>query len=169
MASATAVPVRKSEYVPPPVDGDFYRIAHVLDAEERAVVGRVRDFMEREIAPIIEDYWARAKFPFETVPKLRELDIAGVGYQGYGAAGGSMLLNGFICMEMARVAPSYATFYGVHAGLSAGSIYLCGDEQQKRRWLPPMMRWDKIGSFLVTHPVIRSPGPGGLITLARGQ
>jgi glutaryl-CoA dehydrogenase len=167
MASATAAAIREAEYVPPPVNGDFYRIADILDAKERAVLGRVRDFMEREIAPIIEDYWARAKFPFETVAKLRELDIAGVGYQGYGAAGGSMLLNGFICMEMARIDPSYATFYGVHTGLSAGSIYLCGDEQQKQRWLPPMMRWEKIGSFCLTEPDVGSAASGGLTTTAR--
>jgi glutaryl-CoA dehydrogenase len=167
MASATAAAIREAEYVPPPVNGDFYRIADILDAKERAVLGRVRDFMEREIAPIIEDYWARAKFPFETVAKLRELDIAGVGYQGYGAAGGSMLLNGFICMEMARIDPSYATFYGVHTGLSAGAIYLCGDEQQKQRWLPPMMRWEKIGSFCLTEPDVGSAASGGLTTTAR--
>jgi glutaryl-CoA dehydrogenase len=169
MASATVAPARNSEYAPPPVDGDFYKIVDVLDAKQRAVVKRVRDFMEREIAPIIEDYWARAKFPFETVAKLRELEIAGVGYQGYGAAGGTMLLNGFICMEMARVDPSYATFYGVHTGLSAGSIYLCGDAEQKRRWLPPMMRWDKIGSFCLTEPDVGSAASGGLTTTARRE
>jgi glutaryl-CoA dehydrogenase len=36
--------------------------------------------MESEVAPIIEDCWAKAKFPFEIVPKLRELDIGGIGY-----------------------------------------------------------------------------------------
>src|SRR5262249_56525178 len=123
-----------------------------VDAKERAVVARVRDFMEREIAPIIEDYWARAKFPFETVAKLRELDIAGVGYRGYGAAGGSMLLNGFICMEMARIDPSYATFFGVHTRLSAGSIYFCRGEQQKQRLLPPLMRLGQIRSLCLTQP-----------------
>jgi glutaryl-CoA dehydrogenase len=164
-----AAPAPKTEYTPPPVDGDFYKIADVLDARERTVVRRVRDFMEREIAPIIEDYWARAKFPFETVKKLRELDIAGVGYQGYGAAGGTMLLNGFICMEMARIDPSYATFYGVHNGLSAGSIYLCGDEEQKQRWLPAMMRWERIGSFCLTEPDVGSAASGGLTTTARRE
>src|SRR3989442_10088664 len=85
----------KFEYAPPPVDGDFYSISSVLDAKERVIVKRVRDFMESEVAPIIEDYWARDKFPFEIVPKIAKLDIGGVGYRGYGAAGGSWLLNGF--------------------------------------------------------------------------
>ena len=59
--------------------------------------------MEAEVAPIIEDYWARDKFPFEIVPKIAAVGIGGVGYEGYGAAGGSMLLNGFVAMELARI------------------------------------------------------------------
>jgi glutaryl-CoA dehydrogenase len=167
MATATATPARKKEYFPPPIDGDFYRIAEVLDARERAVVKRVRAFMEDEVAPIIEDYWARAKFPHEIVPKMAKLDIGGVGYQGYGAAGGSFLLNGFICMEMARIDSSIANFYGVHTGLSAGSIYLCGDEAQKQRWLPAMMRFEKIGSFGLTEPLVGSATSGGMMTTCR--
>jgi glutaryl-CoA dehydrogenase len=147
--------------------GDFYSIADVLDAKERATVARVRAFMESVVAPIIEDHWARAKFPFEIVGGLRALDIGGIGYEGYGCAGGTTLLNGFVCMEIARVDPSIATFYGVHTGLAAGSIYLCGDEEQKRRWLPPMMRWEKIGSFSLTEPEVGSAASGGLTTTAR--
>jgi len=147
--------------------GDFYRITDVLDAEERATVARVRAFMESAVAPIIEDHWARAKFPFEIVGGLRALNIAGIGYEGYGCAGGTTLLNGFVSMEIARVDASIATFYGVHTGLAAGSIYLCGDEEQKRRWLPPMMRWEKIGSFSLTEPEVGSAASGGLTTTAR--
>src|ERR1700683_4900012 len=108
---------RKAEHVAPPIDGDFYRLADLLDPKERVVAQRVREFMEAEVAPIIEDYWARDKFPFEIIPKIAALDIGGVGYDGYGAAGGSWLLNGFICMELARGDSSIATFYGVHTGL----------------------------------------------------
>ncbi len=162
--SATAKSFR-----PPAADGDFYRIMDVLDSQERAKVLRTRAFMEREIAPIIEDYWARAKFPLETIANLPALDIGGVGYEGYGCAGGTSLLNGLICMEMARIDASYATFYGVHTGLSAGSIYLCGDEEQKQRWLPPMMRWEKIGSFALTEPDVGSATSRGLTTTARRE
>src|SRR5262247_2277176 len=171
MATVPAARVREKEYSPPPVNGDFYKIADLLDPEERAVVKRVRDFMETEVAPIIEDYWGRDQFPHEIIPKLRALDvnIAGVGYRGYGSAGGSWLLNGLIAMEMARIDSSVATFWGVHTGLSAGSIYLCGDEAQKQRWLPPMMRWEKIGCFGLTEPLVGSATSGGMLTTCRRE
>jgi len=125
--------------------------------------------MESEVAPLIEDYWARDKFPHEIVPKIAALGIGGVGYEGYGAAGGSMLLNGFVSMEIARVDASIATFWGVHTGLSAGSIYLCGDEEQKQRWLPPMMRFETIGSFGLTEPLVGSATAGGMMTTCRRE
>ena len=160
---------RKAEHLAPPIDGDFYRIADLLDAKERVVAQRVRDFMEAEVAPIIEDYWARDKFPFEIIPKIAAVGIGGVGYEGYGAAGGSMLLNGFVAMELARINSSIATFWGVHTGLSAGSIYLCGDEEQKQRWLPPMMQFEKIGSFGLTEPLVGSATSGGMTTTCRRE
>ena len=63
---------QKVDYSAPPINGDFYHIANLLDDKEDAVVKRVRDFMEREIAPIIDDYWARDKFPlrsFQSSPR----------------------------------------------------------------------------------------------------
>jgi glutaryl-CoA dehydrogenase len=72
-------------------------------------------------------------------------------------------------MEMARVDSSVATFWGVHTGLSAGSIYLCGDEAQKQRWLPPMMRWEKIGCFGLTEPLVGSAASGGMLTTCRRE
>jgi len=160
---------RKAEHVAPPIDGDFYRIADLLDPKERVVAQRVREFMEAEVAPIIEDYWARDKFPFEIIPKIAGVGIGGIGYEGYGVAGGSMLLNGFVSMELARVDSSIATFWGVHTELSAGSIYLCGDEEQKQRWLPAMMRFEKIGSFGLTEPLVGSATSGGMMTTCRRE
>ncbi len=171
MSVTAAAPAPGKESVPPPINGDFYRIADLLDPQERAVVKRVRDFMETEVAPIIEDYWGRDQFPHEIIPKLVALDvhIAGVGYQGCGSAGGSWLLNGVLAMELARIDSSIATFRGVHTGLSAGSIYLCGDESQKSRWLPTMMSWEKIGSFGLTEPLVGSATSGGMTTSCRRE
>src|SRR5579863_1293886 len=159
----------RADYAPPPVDGDFYRIAAVLSDGERALLKRVREFTEGVVAPVIEDYWSRDAFPFEIIPKIAEVGIGGVGYLGYGAAGGSWLLNGLVAMELARVDSSIATFWGVHTGLSAGSIYLCGDEAQKQRWLPPMMRFEQIGSFGLTEPLVGSATSGGMMTTCRRE
>ena len=169
MATQQANSIGKTDYAPPPIEGDFYRIAAVLNDSERTLLKRVREFTEDVSAPVIEDYWSRDAFPFEIIPKMAEVGIGGVGYLGYGAAGGRWLLNGLVSMELARVDASVATFWGVHIGLSAGSIYLCGDEQQKQRWLPPMMRFDKIGSFGLTEPLVGSATSGGMMTTCRRE
>src|SRR4051812_40773392 len=159
----------RPDYAPPPIDGDFYRIATVLSDEERALLRHVRDFTEAVVAPVIEEHWARDEFPFAIIPKMAEIGIGGVGYQGYGATGGSWLLNGIVAMELARVDSSIATFWGVHTGLSAGSIYLCGDEEQRQRWLPAMMRFEKLGSFGLTEPLVGSGTSGGMMTTCRRE
>jgi len=122
---------KERAYVPPPVNGDFYKIADLLDPKERAVVKRVRDFMETKVEPVITKYWVKDAFPFELLPAVKELGIGGVAMKGYGCAGGSLALMGFIQMEVARVDPSFSTFLGVHNGLAMGSIYIDGSEEQK--------------------------------------
>lgn len=73
--------LQKPDYCPPPPEGDFYRIIDILDESERTVL-KVRVFMDREVAPIIEDYWVRDQFPFDLVPKIAALGIGGVGFKG---------------------------------------------------------------------------------------
>jgi glutaryl-CoA dehydrogenase len=153
----------------PPVNGDFYELGKSLPLNEREIQLRVREFMEREIKPIANDYWNRAEFPMHIIPKMAELGIAGLTYQGYGCPGHSALLEGFIAMEMARVDTSISTFFGVQSGLAMGSIYLCGSEEQKQEWLPPMQRLEKIGAFGLTEPEVGSGAAGGLTTTCRRE
>jgi glutaryl-CoA dehydrogenase len=150
-----------------PADADFYALELLLDDRDRALLQRVRGFMEKEVQPIINRYWTRAKFPHELVPGLAELGIAGLPYAGYGCPGRSRLLDGMVAMELARTDPSIATFFGVHGGLAMGSIYLCGSEEQKRRWLPPMARMELLGAFGLTEPEVGSGASRGLATTAR--
>ena len=89
--------------------------------------------------------------------------------EGYGCAGGSQKLFGFVAMELARVDASFCTFFGVHSGLAMGSIYLDGSEEQKQKWLPPMARWEKIGCFGLTEPLVGSGTSGGLTTTAKRE
>lgn len=153
----------------PAINGDFYELGKTLSAEERDIQLRVREFMNREIKPIANDYWNRAEFPYEIIPKMAELNIAGLTYQGYGCPGKSALLEGFIAMEMARVDTSTSTFFGVQSGLAMGSIYLCGSEEQKQEWLPKMQKLETIGAFGLTEPEVGSGAAGGLTTTCKRE
>lgn len=153
----------------PAPDSDFYQIHALLGDTEQALLKKVRAFMETTVAPVINRYWADDAFPFDLIPAIRELGIAGLGFEGYGCPGGGTLLDGFIAMEIARVDASIATFYGVHSGLAMGSIYLGGSEEQKQRWLPAMARMEQIGCFGLTEPLVGSGTGGGLLTTARRE
>jgi len=148
-------------------DSDFYSLELLLDATARERLRRVREFMEKEVEPIINRYWTREEFPRELIPGIGRLGIAGLAYTGYGCPGGGNLLDGMVAMEMARVDSSIATFFGVHSGLAMGSIYLCGSEEQKQRWLPAMARLERIGAFGLTEPDVGSGAARGLTTTAR--
>jgi glutaryl-CoA dehydrogenase len=131
---------------------DFYALEDLLEPEEIEVRDRVRDFCDREVTPVINDYWERAEFPHELVPKIAELGIAGGTVQGYGSAGMSAVAAGLVAAEWARADGSLGTFYGVHSFLAMQSIALLGNEEQRRRWLPEMARMEKIGAFGLTEP-----------------
>jgi glutaryl-CoA dehydrogenase len=171
MATATATATRETKQpkLLPSPNSDFYQLADVLSADEKAIVKKVRAYAETKVAPIINKYWADDAFPFELLPSFKELGIGGLGYQGYGCAGGSQKLFGFVAMELARIDASICTFFGVHAGLAMGSIYLDGSEEQKQKWLPPMARWDKIGCFGLTEPLVGSGASRGLQTTAKRE
>ena len=70
-------------------------------------------------------------------------------------------------MEMAHADPSLSVFFGVHTGLALGSIRSFGSEEQQRRWLPAMSRFEKIGAFALTEPHGGSDVAGGMETTAR--
>ena len=148
---------------------DFYELAETLPADELAVLKQVRAFMESKVAPIINKYWDEDSFPFELLPAIKELGIGGLGMKGYGCRGGSALLFGLVAMEMSRTDSSIATFFGVHNGLAMGSIYATGSEEQKEKWLPPMARFEKIGCFGLTEPLVGSGAAGGLLTTAKRE
>ena len=120
--------------------------------------------MEKDVKPIINDYWYRDEFPHELIPKLKELDICGISYQGYGCQNKSNLSDGVVAAELSRIDPSLSTFIGVHSGLAMGSIYLCGSEEQKHYWLPKMRKMEVLGSFGLTEPLVGSGAAGGLTT-----
>ncbi|MFI7495668.1 acyl-CoA dehydrogenase family protein [Kocuria sp. M4R2S49] len=133
-------------------DHDIYRLDARLTAEEVAIRDKVRAFVDEEVRPVINDYWERAEFPFELVPKLAELGVAGTVIQGHGCPGMSRMAGAQVSLELARGDGSINTFFGVHSGLAMGSINAMGSEEQKQRWLPAMARFERIGAFALTEP-----------------
>src|SRR6266446_7241958 len=158
--------IKQPKPLPAP-NSDFYDFRSTFSADEQEILKQVREFLDTKVAPIIGKYWLEDAFPFELLPPLKELNIGGIGIEGYGGRGGSLGLWGSIAMEFARVDPSLATFLGVHTGLAMGSIYLGGSEEQKQKWLPAMIRWEKIGCFGLTEPLVGSGTSGGMLTTAK--
>ncbi|WP_279582922.1 acyl-CoA dehydrogenase family protein [Fodinicola feengrottensis] len=101
--------------------GDFYALADALPDNDQRLLARLRAFLATEVAPTANEHWIHEEFPYELIGKLGGLGIAGLSYDGYGCAGRSSLLDGFVALEFARVDPSIATFFfGVHTGARDG-------------------------------------------------
>src|SRR5215211_1561166 len=145
---------------------DFVNAGRLLSEEEKAVRDRVREYVDREVIPKAADYWDRAEFPFEMLPGLGELGVAGGTFSGeYGCAGWNNVAYGLAIAEIARGSGSLATFVHVQGGLAMTAIHELGSEEQKRRWLPAMARCEMIGCFGLTEPAAGSD-PGSLGTTA---
>src|SRR6195952_663062 len=170
--SAPSELVEAPNLEPDPPDllsADLFGYEAMLTPDEWAVVQRTRDFMAEHVAPIAQDCWARAEFPFQIIEPLADVGIIGQAYGLGGAPAAGQLLTGFVGLEISRVDPSIATFVGVHSGLAMGTIVLCGSAEQQQRWLPAMQRMELIGAFGLTEPDGGSDVAGGMRTTARRE
>jgi len=131
---------------------DFYKMDDRLTDQEKALRNDVRRFVKTEVMPNINPYWDKAEFPWEIARKMLDLPIMGGMIAEHGGAGLSFRELGLTMYELAKGDGSVTTFYGVHSGLAGGSIAMLADEEQKDRWLPGMMKLEKIGAFGLTEP-----------------
>ena len=145
-AAPSAIPTEISS------SADFLLLDEDLNDQELALRNRVRHFVNAEILPIINDYWERAEFPWELVPKLAELGIIGGMIKGYGCPGLTRSEAGIVAREMGRGDGSVNTFLGVHSNLAMGTINLLASDEQKQRWLPDMAALRQTGAFALTEP-----------------
>ena len=135
---------------------DFYNCDMHFTDEQKALRGEVRDFVEIEVLPKINPYWEKAEFPWEIARSMVHLPIIGGALSEHGAAGLDLVEMGLVMYELGKGDGSISTFYGVHSGLAMSSIGLLGDEEQKARWLPDMVKLEKIGAFGLTEPEVGS-------------
>ena len=131
---------------------DFYKMDDRLTESEKALRNDVRRFVKTEVMPNINPYWEKAEFPWDIAKKMLDLPIMGGMIAEHGGAGLSFRELGLTMYELAKGDGSVTTFFGVHSGLAAGSIAMLADDEQKARWLPGMMKLEKIGAFGLTEP-----------------
>jgi glutaryl-CoA dehydrogenase len=130
---------------------DFYHFHYLLTEEERQLCERVRAFSDQEVTPIISSYWERGELPFELVPKLARLNIAGDTIQGHGCPGIKRPVAGMISAEIARGDAGVTAILGASC-LAMYAIDMFGSEEQKSQWLPTMATLERIGAFASTEP-----------------
>ncbi|HEY6758550.1 MAG TPA: acyl-CoA dehydrogenase family protein [Baekduia sp.] len=168
MNATTTSPTTPGPYLDSgPLPGDFYAYEQLLSDPERETVARLRELLRAEVAPIVDDCWARAEFPFELIERFARLGLNAWADPDSPEPAPSNLLKGIIALELAHADASVSTFFGVHTGLAMGSILTCGDEEQQRRWLPAMSRFEQVGAFGLTEPHGGSDVAGGMETTAR--
>ena len=145
---------------------DYLEFDGLLSDEEKLVRQTVREFVDREVLPQIEEWNREAKFPKHLVPLMAELGFFGANLRGYGCAEMSNVQYGLIMQELERGDSGLRSFVSVQGALVMYPIREYGSEEQRQRWLPLMQQGKAIGCFGLTEPDFGS-NPGGMRTRAR--
>ncbi len=145
---------------------DYFDVGALLTEEERAVRDLVRDWVESEIVPIINEHYITRRFPRQLIPQMGELGFLGANLpEEYGCAGLNNVAYGLIMQELERGDSGLRSFVSVQGALVMYPIFAFGSEEQRRAWLPRLATGEAIGCFGLTEPDFGS-NPGGMITRA---
>lgn len=135
--------------------------------EQNEIRRAIREFAESEVRPHVMEWDESQHFPQEILPKLAPLGVMGVTFPAeYSGAGLGYIEYSIILEELARVDGSVSLIIAAHNSLCAGHIFIAGSEQQKRRYLVPLARGEKLGCWSLTEPQAGSDA-GGTRTTAR--
>jgi len=123
-------------------------------SEEHELLRRtVREFAEQRIAPVAEELDREHRFPYEIVAELAELGLMGIPIpEEYGGGGGDTLSYTLAIEELTRIDSSVAITVAAHTSLGTMPIFLFGNEEQKREWLPELASGEKLAAFGLTEP-----------------
>jgi glutaryl-CoA dehydrogenase len=144
---------------------DYMEIDALFNDQEKLVRQTVREFVDKEIVPHIEEWNREGKFPQHLVPLMAELGFYGANLEGYGCAGMSNVEYGLIMQELERGDSGLRSFVSVQGALVMYPIKEYGSEEQKQRWLPALQQGKAIGCFGLTEPDFGS-NPAGMRTRA---
>jgi butyryl-CoA dehydrogenase len=119
---------------------------------QRLIASTVREFAEKEVAPIANDIEEEMHFPVELIPKMAELGLMGMQVpEEYGGAGLDTVSYAMAIEELARVSASVAIIVSVHNSLVLYPFLRFGNEEQKRRYIPDMVRGKLLGAYCITE------------------
>ncbi|HUO34993.1 MAG TPA: acyl-CoA dehydrogenase family protein [Candidatus Acidoferrum sp.] len=144
---------------------DFLDFDSVLSDEEKLARQTAREFVDKEIIPIIEEYNRSGRFPTHLIPLMAELGLFGASLKGYGCAGMSNVEYGLVTQELERGDSGLRSFVSVQSALVMYPIHAFGSDAQKDKWLPLLQQGKAIGCFGLTEPQFGS-NPGGMLTRA---
>ncbi len=124
-----------------------------LSQEHRVLRDGVREFVQKEIAPLAVRIDEEHRIPDELVRKMSDMGFLGSYLpEEYGGAGLDILSYAIVVEEVSRACGSSGVLISAHTSLACDPIYRFGTDEQKRKWLPPLAAGEKIGSFLLTEP-----------------
>ena len=145
---------------------DYFALDGLLSEEEILVRNTVREYVDENILPVIEQHNRAGTFPRHLVPQMAELGLFGATLPAtYGCAGMNNVAYGLVMQELERGDSGVRSFASVQSSLVMYPIFTYGSEDQKNRWLPKLAKGEAIGCFGLTEPDFGS-NPGGMITRA---
>lgn len=143
---------------------DYYNIDDLLNDEHKLVREAAREWVKRDVSPIIEEYAQKAKFPTEIINGLAEIGAFGPYIpEEYGGAGLDQISYGLIMQEIERGDSGVRSTASVQSSLVMYPIFVYGNEAQRKKYLPKLASGEWMGSFGLTEPNHGS-NPGGMET-----
>ncbi|MBL7929509.1 MAG: acyl-CoA dehydrogenase family protein [Bacteroidia bacterium] len=143
---------------------DYYQIDELLTDEHKLVRNSVREWVKREVSPIIEEYAQRAEFPKHLIKGLAEIGAFGPYIpQEYGGGGLDQISYGLIMQEIERGDSGIRSTASVQSSLVMYPIYTYGSDEQRKKYLPKLATGEWMGCFGLTEPNFGS-NPGGMLT-----
>ncbi|MEO5787772.1 acyl-CoA dehydrogenase family protein [Gelidibacter sp.] len=143
---------------------DYYNIDELLNDEHRLVRDAAREWVKREVSPIIEDYAQKAEFPKQIINGLAEIGAFGPYIPTeYGGAGLDQISYGLIMQEIERGDSGVRSTASVQSSLVMYPIWQYGNEDQRQKYLPKLASGEWMGSFGLTEPDYGSD-PAGMVT-----
>lgn len=121
--------------------------------EQEILKGMVKNFADREVAPLAYEIDKEERFPAQTFAKLAELGLMGLTVPvEYGGAGAGVTEMCIVSEELSRVCASTAASWGAHVDLCMNNINRNGTEEQKKKYLPDLASFKKVGGLAMTEP-----------------